>query len=106
MELITISNGLPVLRPDIASQIAVFEMQAKCIKEQEETLKKAILEEMEAKGIIGIDTPDLKITYISPTEREKFDSKGFRRDYPDIYDEYITFQPVKSAIRLTVRDKK
>lgn len=103
MELIKIENNVPVLDAEISSQIAEFERQAKFIKEQEERLKNAILIEMEAKGIIGIDTDDLKITYVAPTDREKFDSKQFRSDHSELYDEYVSMIPVKSSIRIKVK---
>ena len=103
MELIKIENNVPVLDAEISSQIAEFERQAKFIKEQEERLKNAILIEMEAKGIIGIDTDDLKITYVAPTDREKFDSKQFRSDHSELYDEYVSMTPVKANIRIKVK---
>lgn len=103
MELIKIENNVPVLDKEIAYQIAEFERKAKFIEEQEKRLKSAILTEMEAKGIIGIDTDELKITYVAPTDREKFDSKQFRSDHSELYDEYVSMIPVKSSIRIKVK---
>lgn len=105
MELITMSDGTPILRPEISSQIAEFERKVKEIGEQEKALKKAILEEMEAKNIIGIETPELKITYVAPYDKESFDTKALRKDMPDVYDEYVRISPVKSSIRLKARDE-
>lgn len=103
MALIKVENNVPVLDAEISSQIAEFERQAKFIEEQEKRLKNAILTEMEAKGIIGIETDDLKITYVAPTDREKFDSKGFKSDHSELYDEYVSMIPVKSSIRIKVK---
>lgn len=75
-ELITIDDGTPILREEIAAQIAEFERQVKYIEEQEKTLKKMILSEMESKGIIKIDTPELAITYVAPTDRERFEQSS------------------------------
>ena len=102
-ELIKVENGIAILDAEISYQIAEFERQAKFIEEQEKMLKTAILTEMEAKGIIGIDTDDLKITYVAPTDREKFDSKQFRSDHSELYDEYVSMIPVKSSIRIKVK---
>ena len=102
-ELISLNNGTALLNAEISATIADFERQVKYIKEQEESLKTAILNEMEAKGIIKIETEDLIINYIQPTDRETFDSKGFKKDYPDIYDEYVKMTPVKSSVRLKVK---
>ncbi len=103
MELIKIENNAPILDADISFEVARFERKIKSLKEQEERLKNAILSEMEAKGIIKIDTDDLTITYVAPTDREKFDSKQFRSDHSDLYDEYVSMTPVKSSIRIKVK---
>lgn len=103
MELIKVKNNIAILDAEIASQIAEFERQAKFIKAEEERLKSAILKEMEAKGIIGIDTDQIKITYIAPSDREKFDSKQFRAEHSDLYDEYVSMIPVSSSIRIKVK---
>lgn len=100
------SNSTLILDPDVANQIAEFERQIKAIKEQEETLKEAIKTEMEAKGIIKVEDEinGLSITYVAETSRETFDSKKFRADNPDVYDEYVRMTPVKSSIRIKVKE--
>lgn len=103
MELIRVEHDIPILSEKISFQIAEFERQVKLIKEMEDELKKAILTEMEAKGISKIETPELVISYIAPTDRETFDSKAFRKDHSDLYDEYVTMTEVKSSIRIKVR---
>ena len=102
-DLITVTDGNAVLSVEMASKIAEFEKAMKTIKEQEEALKTALLEEMEAKGILKIDTGDLLINYIAPTDRETFDSKALQKDDPDLYDKYIRMTQVKASIRIKVR---
>lgn len=101
-ELIKVENGNSILDIAVSEKIAEFERQMKFIKEQEETLKEAIKAEMEAKGILKVEdsTNGMTITYIAPTYRETFDSKKFKADNPDIYDEYVKLSPVKSSIRI------
>ena len=101
--LITIENGTALLSAETASKIADFERTIKSLKEQEETLKQAILEAMEANNILKIDMKDLLISYVAATEKETFDSKALRNDDPDLYDAYIKMAPVKSSIRIKVR---
>lgn len=103
MKLINIENNVALLNADISKQIAEFEKTIKEIKEKEDNLKQAILNEMESKGIVKIDADDLTINYIAPTDRETFDSKTFREDHADLYDEYIKFTPVKSSIRIKLK---
>ena len=99
-ELITTNGELTV---ETSLQIAEFERQVKEIKKQEDELKKAILKEMENKGIIKLDTPDLAITYVGATDRESLDTKALKEELPDIYDTYVKISPVKSSIRIRLK---
>lgn len=102
-ELILVDNGLATLDQDTAVKIADFERTIKAIKEQEEALKNLIIEEMEAKGIIKLTTPEITISYVAPTVRESFDSKKLRADNPDLYDSYVSLTPVKASVRIKVK---
>lgn len=103
MELIKIENESAVLNIATNKQLYEFEKAMKELKEQEDELKKAILEEMEAKGIVKIDTDNLMINYIAPTDRETFDSKAFREEHQDLYDDYVKLTPVKSSVRIKLK---
>lgn len=92
-----------ILAEGISKKIAEYERVMKELKEKEDALKEAIKEEMEAKGIIKIENEDLLINYIAATDRESFDSKQFKKDNPDLYDEYVKISPVKSSIRIKVK---
>ena len=85
-QLIRIENNNAVLMQSASAKLAEFERQVKAIEAQQKELKKRILEEMEANGILSLDNEDLTITYIAATGRETFDSKSFRKDHPDLYD--------------------
>lgn len=103
MELIKIENDIAILDLETSNKIAEFERQLKTIKEQEDLLKQAILNEMESKNIIKLETDNLTISYVAPTDRETFDSKTFKAEHQDLYDEYIRMSPVKSSIRIKVK---
>lgn len=77
--------------------------RVKELKAKEDKLKKLILEEMETKGIIKLNTDVLSITYVAPTDRESLDSKKLREELPEIYDTYINIKPVKSSIRIRLK---
>ena len=81
--LIRMEQNTALLNPDVSSKLAEFERMVKEIKTKQDELKQRILEEMEAKGILKIETDDLTITYVAETNRETFDSKAFRKDNPD-----------------------
>lgn len=101
-DLIKFENGNSILDLATSNKIAEFERAMKAIKEQEEALKEAIKAEMETKGILSVkdETNGMTISYIAPTTRETFDSKKFKADNPDMYDDYVKLSPVKSSIKI------
>lgn len=103
MELIKLENDVALLDADVQQTIINMELAIKDLKEREEELKRTILNEMEEKHIIKVESDNLLINYIASTEREGFDSKAFREDHADMYDEYVKFTPVKSSIRIKVK---
>jgi len=103
MELIKIENEIAILDEGVSQKIADFERQVKLIKEQEDSLKQAILDEMEKNQILKLDTPDLLISYVASSDRETFDSKAFKEAHQDLYDEYVKMTPVKPSIRIKVK---
>lgn len=101
-ELIVYENNTALLNPAVSIKLAEFERMVKDVKEKQDELKQRILDEMESKGIVSIKTPELTISYVAPTTRETFDSKTFRKDHPDLYDEYVNISMVKSSVRMKV----
>lgn len=103
MELIKIENGTPVLDEKISERFAYFQRTVKQIKDLEDSLKQQLLEEMEEHGIIGIETDELLVTYVPSYDREKFDSKKFRKAHEDLYDKYVTMSQVRSSVRIKIK---
>lgn len=103
-QLIVVNDGVATLNAGVASAIAQFEAEMKRLKAQEEELKVAILREMEEHGLIKIDTPELTLTYVGETMRETFDTKRFKAENRDVYDEYVKLSPVKASVRVKVKD--
>ena len=101
-DIIKIENGTSLLNADVSNKIAEFERQIKLLKEAEDALKEVIKAEMEARGILKVEDAinGMSITYIAPSHRETFDSKKFKADNPNLYDEYVKLSPVKSSIRI------
>lgn len=101
--MLQVVEGTAVLAEEAVAKIVEFERMAKQIKEAEDKLKAAILKEMEEKNILSIDSDELKISYVAPTQRETFDTKAFKEDFADLYDEYVKLAPVKASIRIKVK---
>lgn len=102
-DLIVFDGDTPVLNAEVSKQIAEFEKIIKKIKKAEDDLKEKILESMEECEIVKIDTDDITINYVAPTDRETFDSKRFKAEHQDIYDNYVKMSPVKASVRVKVK---
>lgn len=104
MNLIRIEkDGSAVLDPQIISVLAEYEKTMKLLEEKQKEIRDAILEEMRRNNLVKIDMDKIKITYVAPTTKEKFNSKAFRNEYPDVYDEFVEIAPVKDSIRITLK---
>ena len=105
-KLIRIEQGTALIEPSVSFALAEFERQVKELKAKEDELKQRILEEMESNGILKIETDELTINYIAPSTKEKFEGKAFRKDHPDLYDNYVSISPCKAYVKMTVKGVK
>lgn len=103
MELIKIENGLEVATQQLIDEALEIKYLEEKLKVKKDSLTLSLLEEMRNKGIKKIETPDVVISYIDESERETLDSKRFRTENPDLYDEYVKFTPVKASIRIKAK---
>ena len=102
-ELIALTENGAILSRDTVEKIAEFERAAKEIKAKQDDLRARILDEMEQKCILKLETPEMTITYIPKSDRETLDSKAIKEELPDIYDSYCKLSPVKASIRIKLR---
>lgn len=88
---------------EVCEQILSLEKQAKEIKKQQDSMRNDILDAMLKYGVVKIDNEFLKIALVPEHDAEKFDSKKFKEENPDIYDCYVKLSKVKPSIRITVK---
>ena len=105
MELFEKKDNSISLLVDTSEKIAKLENQIKEMKLKEEEIKKDILTQMEENGILKIENEWLTITYIGASDRETLDTKTFKEELPEIYDKYVKMTPVKSSIRIKVKEE-
>lgn len=103
MEIIKISNEILGIDEETSKKIVELETTIKELKQKEEEIKTTLLEEMEKRNIIKIETDDVIINYIAPTDRETLDTKQLKEKYSEIYDECIKITPVKASVRIKVK---
>ena len=92
-----------MLSEEVCERIISLEKQAKEIKKQQDSMKKEILDAMQKYGVLKFDNEFLKIAFIPEHDAERFDSKTFKEENPDIYDSYVKMSKVKPSIRITVK---
>lgn len=100
-ELIQFENGH--LAEKAVEYIRATEARMKKEKEDYDAFKRELLKAMEGNGITKIDTDTVTVSYIGATKRETFDSKAFKADMPELYDEYTKFSDVSPSIRIKVK---
>lgn len=103
MELIKVENHIVLASEELVNKVLEVKLLEDKLKAKKDDLTLTLMEEMRNKDIKKIETPDVIITYVEESERETFDSKQFREDYPDMYDEYIKFTKVKPSVRIKVK---
>lgn len=81
---------------DVLFQIAKLEKVA-------EDYRAKIKEEMERRSILNLQIGKVKMTYVPGSVRATFDSKSFKADEPELYEQYIKNTEVKPSLRITVK---
>lgn len=102
-DIIKCEGDKAILDPKAEDWIVTLESNLKRLKELDTEIKERLVKEMEAHNVIKLDTSDLTIRYVAPTDRESFDSKGFRSDNPELCDGYIKLKHVKPSVRIKVK---
>lgn len=99
-DLIKFENGK--LAQQTIDYIIAVEAKMKALKEQYDNFKNDLQTAMEQNGIVKFESDKVRINYIAETTRETFDSKQFKADMPDLYNEYVKFSKVKPSVRIKV----
>lgn len=91
------------LSEEVCEKIVSLEKQAKEIKKQQDSMKAEILDAMQKYGVLKLDNEFLKIAFVPEQDAERFDSKTFKDENPDVYAMYVKISKVKPSIRITVK---
>lgn len=105
-ELIQKINNVAVLNTATINMLIDIDKKKKELEEAEKIIRNALLVEMRNEGIAKIESEELLINYIAPSDKESFDSKTFRAEHPDLYDNYVKMSHAKDSIRINIKDGK
>ena len=109
-------NGLPYIderalqtldsvNTDLVAQeyeLAHFEAQVKRFTELIAERRQNILNEMLEKGIKTYEVSGVKYTVVEESTRESFDSAKFKKENPDLYEQYKKTSKAKPSLRVKV----
>ena len=104
--IIKFENGK--LAQQTVDYITTVEAQMKAIKEQYDAFKNKLLQAMEQNGFVKIESElpngeKIRINYIAESTSETFDSKQFKADMPDLYNEYEKITNKKAYVKIAVK---
>lgn len=97
----TIENPqTPIVPQDVVSYVADLLALEKETKTKLDEAKKALRIAMEQHGIKSWDSGQFKATIAADSERATFDSVRFKKDHPDLYEQYTTRKTTKGGFTL------
>lgn len=102
MELVKLNNEL-ALEPQESEYIADLLERYNTINDELNNIKASLLTMMEQKGIKKLENDALVITYVAETYRETFNSRAFRKDHEELYNDYIEMSTVKPSVRIKLK---
>lgn len=102
--IIVYNEDTPALDAEIEWNLIRYKHMADDAEEAYKDLMARLKKAMEENGIIRIETDRVILTISNPNDKEVFDTKRFREDHPDLYDEYVTMKPQKPVLKPSFRE--
>lgn len=90
----------PIVPQDVVSYVADLLALEKETKTKLDEAKKALRMAMEQHGIKTWDSGQFKATIAADSERASFDNIRFKKDHPDLYEQYTTRKTTKGGFTL------
>ena len=97
-----VKTDLPLKYREMEQSIIEISEQEKYWKEQKKILMDGIMKEMVKAGAYSWKGESISFTRKKDSTRKVFDREAFERDYPGVYDKYLTDTPVSGSITLKV----
>lgn len=103
MDLIKLDEQALMLEPQESEYIADLLVRYNNVNEELNNIKAGLQAFMERSNIKKLETDELVITYIAETYRETFNSRAFRKDHEELYNDYIDISTVKPSVRIKLK---
>ncbi|MDD6905831.1 MAG: YqaJ viral recombinase family protein [Finegoldia magna] len=85
----------------IAPKIIAAKEQIKAYEKREKEIKESLYQSMTENDVKKIETPFFTLTKVFPSIQERFDSKKFKKDYPDAYEKYTKKVERKGYVKIS-----
>lgn len=79
--------------------------EIKALDEKKKKIMDALYTIMEANDIKKWECDDFSVSRVLPTSKSTFNSKKFKEEHADLYEEYQTISKVAGSIRITLKNK-
>lgn len=103
-ELIVYANDVPMLIEEAENNLIAWQESIKTLQECVDNLKAEIKRDMERNGVIKIETEKVLINYIAESEKETFQTKKFKEEQHELYDEYCKLTKVAPQLRIRIKE--
>lgn len=87
----------------LAPEILKYKEYVKELESQEKSLKDELYEKMTENNIKKIETPLLVVTRVLPGTTNRFDATAFKKDHPELSEQYTKQSERKGYVKLTER---
>lgn len=88
---------------DEAQFLIRMETAVKKIEERREAIRERVKQTMLDAGIKIAEAPGIRVTVTPPTSSTSFDSAKFKKDYPELYNQYTKESKRSASIRITLK---
>lgn len=92
----------PTKFAEVEAEVARLEIAIKSAKERQEQLRKGLYDLMEANNVKSFTGSRVKLTRVLPSTTEKFDSKAFKTENPELYKKYCKKSETVGSLRVTL----
>lgn len=76
------------------------------LEKQEKELRKILLKEMKERKLKTFSSNGITITYVEPTQQEKFNKDKFKKENEEIYNDYVSFETKTDYVLISTKENK
>ena len=109
MQEVTVSKaGNVIVSDEMAMKLKAikdFQVMKVEMENTEKEFKQALLNAMKTAGVYNVKLEGIgTFSYVRPTTRKSFDSKRFKNDRPDLYEQYVKVSEVNDTVKAYYED--